>query len=224
MRSWGSREDAAVVDEPFYARYLRVTGARHPGRDEVIAAGETDYGAIVEAMVGPIPGGKRIYYQKQMAHHILPGDDLSWVRGVVSCFLIRDPAEMIASFVKVVADPSPEQLGLPQQAELFELERRRTGRRPIVLDARDVLLDPRGTLGAWCEALSVPFDAAMLRWERGPRATDGVWARHWYAAVHESTGFEPYRERKAEVPAHLRGVLSACRGWYDALYEHRLGA
>lgn len=224
MRSWGSREDTAVVDEPFYARYLLATGARHPGRDEVIAAGETDYRAVVEAMVGPIPGGKRIYYQKQMAHHILPGDDLSWVRSVVSCFLIRDPAEMIASFVKVVADPSPEQLGLPQQAELFELERQRTGRRPLVLDARDVLLDPRGMLGAWCDALSVPFDAAMLRWDPGPRATDGVWARHWYAAVYESTGFEPYRERKPEVPAHLRGVLGACRGWYEALYEHRLRA
>lgn len=222
MRSWGARADTVVVDEPFYARYLARTGAAHPGRDEVIGAGETDAARIVASLTGPCP--RAVFYQKHMAHHILPGDDRSWLSAVTSAFLIREPAEMIASFVRVVANPTPRDLGLPQQVEMFERERSRTGRVPTVVDAREVLEDPRGVLGAWCERLGVAFDERMLSWEAGPRPTDGVWGKHWYGAVNRSTGFEAWREREVEIPRSLAGVVEECRGLYARLHAHRVRA
>jgi hypothetical protein len=225
MRAWGSRADTFVVDEPFYARYLKLTGADHPARDEVIAHHETDLDRIVASLTGPLPAGaagKAVYYQKHMAHHVLPGDGLDWTRHVVNCFLIRDPAEAIASFVKIVPNPSAQQLGLPQQAMLFDLVRRRAGEVPPVIDARDVLENPRAVLSALCRRLNLDFDDAMLRWEPGPRPTDGVWAPHWYSAVYRSTGFEPHRPRTEPVPPELEPVHAECRRLYDQLHRHCL--
>ncbi len=222
MRSFGSRADTAVVDEPLYAHYLEATGANHPGRDEVIARHETDWRKVVASLTGPAPEGRRVFYQKHMAHHLLPGMERAWVRGLTNCFLIRDPVEVITSFVKVVADPTPDELGLPQQWELFESERDRTGQTPPVIDSRDVLADPAAMLALLCERVGIPFDAAMLRWHAGPRETDGVWGPHWYASVYRSTGFEPYRAKEEPVPARLAGVYERCRMIYARLAEHRL--
>ena len=52
MRAWENRPDSEVVDEPLYAWYLAHTGLDHPGRDEVIAAGETDWRLVVDALTG----------------------------------------------------------------------------------------------------------------------------------------------------------------------------
>jgi len=223
MRSFGNRSDAVVVDEPLYAHYLLASGAEHPGREEVIARHETDWRKVVGELTGPVPGGKRVWYQKHMAHHLLPGMDRAWIAGLTNCFLIREPREVITSFVKVVERPTALDLGLPQQVELFEAERGRTGRVPPVVDSRDILKDPRGVLTGLCEAVGVDFDEAMLRWPPGPRATDGVWAKHWYASVEQSTGFGPYTPKDEPVPRGLEGVYEECRALYEQLAAHRLG-
>lgn len=222
MRSWGGRPDTAVCDEPLYAHYLLKTGREHPGREDVIARHETDWRKVVEFLLGPVPGGKTIFYQKHMAHHLLPGMTIDWVDGLTNCFLIRDPREMILSLSKVLPNPTLEETGLPQQWALFERERKRTGRTPPVVDAKDVLMDPRATLAALCDRLGVPFAEAMLRWEPGPRPTDGVWGQHWYDSVYRSTGFEPYRERSEPTPARLDRLLADCRNIYQRIYEHRI--
>jgi hypothetical protein len=224
MRSWGSRPDTAVCDEPLYACYLKATGIDHPGRDEVIAHHESDWRKVTAWLTGPIPGGRPVWYQKHMSHHLLPEIGRDWLTSLINCFLIREPGEMIVSLAKVTPNPRLEDTGLPQQLELFEAERARTGRIPPVIDARDVLTDPRGTLAALCGAVGLPFDEAMLRWPPGPRPTDGVWARHWYSAVEKSTGFEPYRPRDEKPPEHLRLILARCEEIYRALHPHRLRA
>ena len=225
MRSFGSRGDTVVVDEPLYARYLHARPElRHPGRDEIVAAGPIGLARIIASLTGPLPGGKVISYQKHMAQHLLPGDfeDLGWIDALCNCFLIRDPGEMIASFIRIVPDPTPEDLGLPQQVRLFEIVRDRTGRTPPVLDSRDVLEDPRGMLSALCERVGTGFDEAMLSWEPGPRVTDGVWGRHWYDSVYESTGFARYHTKDEAVPERLAGVDAKCQTLYDTLFQFRL--
>ncbi len=222
MRSFGNRSDTAVVDEPLYAHYLLATGASHPGREEVIAHHETDWPKVVAGLTGPVPGGKRVYYQKHMAHHLLPGMDRAWIAGLTNCFLIRDPREVITSFVKVVERPTAAELGLPQQVELFEAERARTGRVPPVVDSRDILESPRAVLARLCEAVGIDFQETMLRWPPGRRETDGVWAPHWYASVERSTGFGPYTPKDDQVPRELMGVYEECRVLYDRLAAHRL--
>ena len=229
MRSWGNRADTVVVDEPLYAFYLQATGKKHPVARKVIASGETDWRRVVAKLTTDIPQLGRtsrstigLFYQKQMTHHLLPEVERDWLNGLTNCFLIRDPAEVIASYVKKNDDPELEDLGFVQQAEIFEWVRERSKTIPPVIDARDVLQDPERLLHLLCRAIGVEFDPAMLSWPPGLRETDGVWAKHWYGEVATSTGFGPYRELPAEVPKRLRQIEARCRESYDALFQHRL--
>lgn len=222
MRAWGNRADSFVVDEPFYAYYLRATGKQHPGADEVMASGETDWEKVIVRLTGPIPNSKRIFFQKQMAHHLLPEVDREWLGAVTNCFLIRDPREVIASYIKKREDPALPDLGFTQQAEIFDFVRTRTKSIPPVIDARDVLGNPERMLRLLSEAVGVEFSDSMLSWPPGLRDTDGIWARHWYGEVAKTTSFQPYHPSAAKVPPHLQEIHNQCRTLYERLYEYRL--
>jgi hypothetical protein len=176
---------------------------------------------VVDWLTGPVPRGKRVFYQKHMTHHLLPGMDRSWLRRVTNCFLIRDPREVITSLIKHVPDATLEDTGFPQQAEIFERVAQWTGRPPPVVDARDVLNDPRLVLGRLCEAVGVPFDERMLSWPPGLRDTDGVWAKYWYKEVKTTTSFRPYKPKDEPVPERMLGVLEKCQPFYQRLSAHR---
>jgi hypothetical protein len=223
MRSFGNRADCFVSDEPFYAHYLAHTGKDHPGRAEVIAHHESDWRTVARTLAGEIPEGRRVWYQKHMSHHLLPQMEREWMTALRHAFLIRSPDEMLASLARVLPEPKLEDTGLPQQVELYDWLVARTGRAPPVVDARDVLADPRGTLTLLCAALGIPFDDAMLHWPPGPRAADGVWAKHWYGAVERSTGFEPPKPATADVPARLEGLRAECAALHARLHARRLG-
>jgi hypothetical protein len=222
MRAWGNRDDTVVIDEPFYAYYLKVTGIEHPGSDEVIAAGETDWRKIVARLTGRIANGKRIFFQKQMTHHLLPEIDREWLGAVSNCFLIRDPRGVINSYVKKRENPALEDLGFVQQAEIFNSVRTRTNTVPAVVDAKDVLQNPERTLRLLCEAVGVEFSKLMLSWPPGLRDTDGIWAKHWYGEVAKTTSFQPYHPTPSEVPARLREIYEECCQCYERLYKYRL--
>lgn len=223
MRAWENRPDCAVSDEPLYAAYLAMSGADHPGRDEVIAAGETDWRRVAEALLGPAPAGKPVWYQKHMSHHLLPGMDRAWIRQLHNIFLIRDPAEVVASYLRSRDRVEPADIGLLQQAELFDELAAAQGREPTVIDAGDFLADPESHLRALCAELGLEFTERMLRWPPGPRASDGVWAPHWYATVWRSTGFEPPSARPAPVlDGQARAVAETCRPAYEKLRARRL--
>lgn len=224
MRSWGARPDTFVCDEPLYAHYLLESGAQHPAREEIIAAYETDWRRVADWLTGPTPQGKTIFYQKHMAKHLLPGVGRDWLDRLTHAFLIRNPAEMLASFVQVVADPTLEDTGLPLQCELFDRVAQRIGKAPPVIDSRDVLEDPPAVLARLCEALGVPYTDAMLHWPAGRRETDGVWAPYWYAAVEPSTGFAPPAPPRRKPPPALAGLYEQCMPYYLRLSAHRLRA
>ncbi len=222
MRAWGNRADTLVVDEPFYAYYLHETGADHPGAGEVISEGETDWRKIVRRLTGEVPGGKRVFYQKQMTHHLLPEISRDWLASITNCFLIRDPREVIGSYMKKKDDPTLSDLGFEQQAEIFNWVRAHTGRIPPVIDARDVLENPGLTLHLLCDTIGLEFTCEMLSWPAGPRETDGAWAKHWYAEVERSTCFKPYQRKDEAVPERLRVAYERCSEIYRRLREHKL--
>lgn len=222
MRAWENRPDTAVVDEPFYACYLEATGLNHPGREEVIASQPTDWRAVVAALTGQVPDRKAIHYQKHMTHHMLPGIGRDWLQHVDNCFLIRAPAEVVASYAETRNAPTFEDLGFLQQGELFDQVADRLGHAPPVIDASDVLRNPAGMMAALCAALGVDFDARMLSWPPGRRRTDGVWAKHWYASVERSTGFNPLRAGSKPVPRPLEPLVQAALPIYERLAAHRL--
>jgi hypothetical protein len=178
---------------------------------------------VVAALTqGPAPGGRPVWYQKHMAHHLLPGRPTDWVHGLHNVFLIRDPALVVASYVKSRAECAPADIGLLQQAELFDAVADRLGRAPLVIDGERFLKSPEVQLRALCADAGVPFTGRMLSWPPGPRASDGVWAPHWYAAVWASTGFEPWRPREAVLDDAGRRVAEACRPAYEGLLRHAI--
>ncbi len=222
MRAWENRPDAAVVDEPFYACYLSATDADHPGRDEVIASQPTDWREVSAALTGPAPRGAEIFYQKHMTHHMLPEIGRDWLDRVSNCFLIRWPAEVVASYAETRNAPTLDDLGFVQQGEIFDQVADWLGHPPPVIDAADVLRNPAGMLAALCAVLGVDFDARMLSWPPGRRSTDGIWARHWYAAVERSTGFNPLRAGSKPVPRPLEPLVEAALPIYERLAAYRL--
>lgn len=222
MRSFGARADTAVVDEPFYAAYLARTGIDHPMRAEVLASQPQDWREVVAALFGPVPDGKPIHYQKHMTHHMLPEFDRGWLDRVRNAFLIRAPETVLASYVRKRASVTLDDIGIVQQRELFEREADRLGTAPPVVDAADVLAGPGRVLPRLCAALGIEYTDTMLSWPAGRRATDGVWAPAWYAAVEQSTGFETGPHSPVALTADLQRLADAARPFYESMSEHRL--
>jgi hypothetical protein len=209
-----------VVDEPLYAAYLHRTGIDHPGRDDVLASQPTEPSAALAALAAPAHG-RPVQYEKHMAQHLLDGDDLAWTLGLRNVLLVRDPREVVASYVRSREACEPEDIGLLQQQRLLDLWAEH-GVTPPVIDAGDFLRDPAGYLRWLCDWLALDFTDAMLSWPAGPRDSDGVWAPHWYAAVQASTGFEPWRPRDVRLSEHDAAVAEACRPAYDRMFSQRV--
>lgn len=221
MYSFAQRPDTQVVDEPLYAHYLRVSGVDHPGRETVLAA-QNNHGEQVvrDLILGTCR--RPVLFMKQMAHH-LQDLDRAFLDHTVNVLLIRDPADMLPSLVHQIPQPTLRDTGLGVQRELLH-DLLRRGQRPPVLDSRQLLLDPPGVLRRLCERLDIPFHDGMLSWPAGPRPEDGVWAPHWYHAVHRSTGFQPYQAKNEPVPAGLETLLATCAECYRELADHAIRA
>ena len=222
MRSWENREDTAVWDEPLYAFYLSRTGIDHPGREAVIAAGESDWRRVVDRCCHAAAGGAPVFFQKHMAHHLLPEIDRGWLELVHNCFLIRDPREVVNSYARVREQPQLSDLGFVEQRQIFDAVRNQAGHTPLVIDSREVLENPRSVLSQLCEALGLEFSERMLSWPAGPRPSDGAWAPYWYASVEASTGFSPYVARNFQLSKPLQALAEIGMEHYRALYAHRI--
>ena len=222
MRSWESRSDTFVIDEPFYAHYLSVTNVDHPGRDEIVQSGETDQSVVSKGLISDIDDSCSIYFQKHMTHHMIPSVGRDWMKDVVNCFLIRNPKDMILSYTKVNSNLSMHLLGLEEQYELFEYVTKINGRAPPVVDSKDILIDPRKTLSLLCEKVGVIFSEEMLSWSKGVRDTDGVWAKYWYDNVINSTGFNTYTEKNEVIRDEYLQLYEDCLRIYEKLSKHKI--
>ena len=222
MRSFGSRLDTFVSDEPFYGCFLKATGADHPMREEVIAAMDCDWRSVMQTLRGASPESAPVWYQKHMWHHMVGPIGYEDFAGFTHAFLIREPERMIASYLRKRETAHFEDFGLERQAEFFDRESDRLGHAAAVIDAHDVLLNPQSLLSRLCTALGIPWDTTMLSWLPGSRETDGPWAPHWYAAVEASTGFGPPETDRVQLPPDAQRVADRCRPYYERLAEHRI--
>ncbi len=218
MRSFSSRSDCAVVDEPFYAAYLKLTGLKHPMWKDVIEAGETDPDHVADDLLRPMPPGKIVFYQKHMLQHMVDGIPVDWMGRVRHVFLIRDPARVVASYQAKRETVSLKDLGVEQQKQFFEQDA-----SPIVVDAADILAAPEAMLRRLCAALDLSFDPAMLHWPAGAHPDDGVWGKHWYGRIWASTGFD--EADPGPRPAVDRAdIMEPAMALYEAMHAVRLKA
>lgn len=221
MYSFAQREDCRVVDEPLYAHYLlnQPTEAIHPGREEILKSQPHNGEEVVRWMLRHDFGPKAVIF-KQMTHHLV-ALDRDFLPRMINVLLIRDPRAILASFSKVVEAPTAEDVGIPQQMELFR-QLKAEGGLAAVVDARKLLLHPRQVMATLCERVGLPFQYNMLSWEAGARPEDGVWAPHWYANVHKSTGFQPYREKTYDLAPALEKIAAQCAPLYEEMLAEAL--
>lgn len=222
MRSFGSRADCAVSDEPFYGAFLKATGEPHPLAAETIADMDCDWQSVCATESGIAPAGEPIWYQKHMPHHMVGPVSISDMPDHRHAFLIRAPERVVASYQKKNELRRAEMLGFAQMRRYFEQETERIGSAPPVVDSDDILRDPEGVLAKLCAALDIPWDAAMLNWRKGPLPEDGVWGAHWYDKVNASTGFGPALGDLPKLEGDFAAVANECRADYEALLEHAL--
>ena len=213
MYSFGARADFNVMDEPFYAAYLHATGADHPMADEIKQAHETDPNKVDLACRA---SGNPHLYMKHMPHHMVDGFPMGWAADCVHIHLIRHPARVIASYAAKREAPTLDDIGFVQQAELFD----QIG--GTVIDSTDIRADPKGMLRKLCDAIGLPFDPAMLSWRARPRAEDGVWAKHWYNAVHQSTAFAGAEGEMPRLEPDMQAVMEQALPYYQRMAVHRL--
>jgi len=214
MYSFGARADFTVMDEPFYAAYLVQSELDHPMRDDIITHHETDPEKV---SVACSRGGSPHLYMKHMPHHMLPGMPMDWAEGCVHVHLLRHPARVIASYAAKREAPTLDDIGFVQQARLFD----RIG--GLVIDSTDIRANPEQALRGLCAAIDLPFDPAMLEWPTGPRAEDGIWASHWYGAVHQSTGFAGAEGPLPRLDAEQAALAERAMPHYEKLWNQRLG-
>ena len=194
-------------------------------REEVLASpSPQDAGQVAADMLGPVPEGKPVWYQKHMAHHMLEGFPLDWMEGVTNVFLLRSPERVLASYAQKAGERDAGRYRLCRPGGIVRAGRRPAGagagggrgRRCAPRSARDAVGAVRGDRPA--------FDEAMLRWAPGQHRSDGVWAPHWYGAVFKTTGFAPPEEGEPELPEHLRAIAAAARPFYEKMRGFKLAA
>lgn len=222
MYSFAQRRDTTVFDEPLYAHYLSKTPAfdYHPGAAEVLETQENDGTKVVEMMMKN--HSTEIVFFKHMAHHLIELD-WSFLDDCINVILTRNPREMIPSYKEQVEAPSLYDLGYPSQIKVVEYLKS-IEQEVIVLESKQVLLNPRKVLSELCERIGIAFDENMLKWEAGARPEDGCWAKYWYKSVHRSTGFAPYRPKTTPFPAHLEDLYKAAKPLYDELASYAIMA
>lgn len=216
MYAFENRADFAVWDEPFYAAYLAKTGYDHPMAADIIAAHETDPEKIAAQILDTIPQQKPHFYMKHMPHHMIDGIPTGWTKDCTNVHLIRHPSRVIASYGVKRADITDDDIGFRQQADLYD----QIG--GVVIDSADIRKDPEGMLKKLCAAIDLPFDPAMLSWAAGPRKDDGIWAAHWYNAVHKSTGFAGAEGPLPVLTGRDSDLLENALPYYDKMAAHKI--
>ncbi|MEW6999701.1 HAD family hydrolase [Colwelliaceae bacterium BS250] len=225
MRSWENRSDATVIDEPFYAYYLAHTNTPHPMQDEILASQPNKWQDVVRTLISDVEqnsDSSDISYQKHMTHHMLDDINLDWANQVRHCFLIRDPAFVINSYIKKMPSVCSQDIGIERQYQLYQQLSEITGQDIPIIDSSDVLNNPQAVLSKLCDKLGITFSSAMLNWPQGPRSSDGVWAKHWYENVEASTGFAKYTAPKIVLTAKQQALAEENNYFYQKLFNKRI--
>jgi len=220
MRSWSSRDDTFVTDEPFYSYYLKETKLKHPMYKEIINHYSTNYNQIVSYLVGKIPEGKKIWYQKHMAHHILDLTNIEWIANCENCILVRHPKEVINSYTKKNELNSVEDLGYAQQYEIIKFLKK-LNKSYIIIDSSELLKNPEKLLSIWCRKMNIKFYKSMLSWEKGNSIYDGIWWKSWYDNVINTTGFQKFEVKDITIENKYDSIYNESMKYYNYLKENK---
>tara|TARA_B100000925_G_C21990624_1_gene466644 strand:+ start:394 stop:1110 length:717 start_codon:yes stop_codon:yes gene_type:complete len=218
MRSWSSRSGTYVTDEPLYAYYLSQKKIKHPMYEEILENYSCDYDRIIKYLLSNIPNNKKIWYQKHMAHHLIHFDDISWLKEFNNCILIRHPKEVISSYTKKNSLTNIDDLGYTQQIKIINFLKK-NGLKYVVIDSKILLSNPEKILMKWCDELNIKFEKSMLKWKKGPYETDGIWWKHWYNNVNQSTEFFQFERKINKVDKNFNDIYDKSLKLYNKMFS-----
>ena len=217
MRSWSSRNDSFVSDEPFYAYYLREQQLKHPMYKEIIAYYPNTYDNVVTSLTSEIPNDKEHWYQKHMAHHLIDLNNIGWIKNFENCILIRHPKDVISSYIKKNTLNHVDELGYPQQYKIMRYLDS-IGKKFIVIDSNILLNNPEKILSQWCSSINLEFDISMLEWQKGNHSQDGIWWKHWYDNVITTTHFQKFSANQSQLDKKYQSIYDEALDYYNKLY------
>ncbi|MBT3728479.1 MAG: HAD family hydrolase [Candidatus Marinimicrobia bacterium] len=217
MRSWSSRNDSFVSDEPFYAYYLREQQLKHPMYKEIIAYYPNTYDNVVTSLTSEIPNDKEHWYQKHMAHHLIDLNNIGWIKNFENCILIRHPKDVINSYIKKNTLNHVDELGYPQQYNIMRYLDS-IGKKFIVIDSNILLNNPEKILSQWCSSINLEFDISMLEWQKGNHSQDGIWWKHWYDNVITTTHFQKFSANQSQLDKKYQSIYDEALDYYNKLY------
>tara|TARA_B100001175_G_scaffold317915_1_gene337514 strand:- start:4439 stop:5158 length:720 start_codon:yes stop_codon:yes gene_type:complete len=219
MRSFGNRKDVtSVLDEPFYASYLVLTNKNHPMKNEVIASQLNEINDVKSLCQKK---NKGLTYQKHMTQHILD-KDYSWINKLTNCFLIRNPEMVVKSFMKSWDSGDYEDIGFKQQFHIYDYVKNNLNSTPPIIDASKLRAEPERVLSEFCKICEIDWDNDMLNWTSGIKNYDGVWAKHWYPSVMNSTNFQPETYKKITLTDNEKSIVDKAMPIYEELYKHSI--
>ena len=216
MRSWSSRKDTYVTDEPFYAYYLKETKINHPMHEEIINRYLSDYDEIVYHLTNDVPNKKNIWYQKHMAHHLIDLSNIDWIKKCQNCILLRHPKDVISSYTAKNKLSCVTELGYPQQFEIVKFLKE-SNQSFKIIHSEDLLKNPRKVLFDWCTSIDIKFNESMLNWEKGSHPNDGIWWKHWYNNVIETTGFQKSKKKDIIIENNYDSIYNDSMKYYNYL-------
>ena len=217
MRSWSSRNDSFVSDEPFYAYYLKEQKLKHPMYKEIIGYYPNTYDKVVTSLTSEIPNDKEHWYQKHMAHHLIDLNNINWIKKFENCILIRHPKDVIRSYIKKNRLIHVDELGYPQQYKIMRYLDS-IGKKFIVIDSNILLNNPEKILSQWCSSINLEFDISMLKWQKGKHSQDGIWWKHWYDSVITTTHFQKFSVNQSQLDKKYQSIYDEALDYYNKLY------
>jgi hypothetical protein len=220
MRSFENRNDTKVIDEPFYAYYLKKTQLDHPMKSEIINYYPTSQMQILKQITSQTQNNQ-IFYQKHMTHHIIKNTRLDWLNKGYNCFLIRHPAKVINSYIKKNTLISIDDVGFKKQYEIFN-KIKKNKINYMVVNADTILQDPSKAIKKLCKILKIRFTKKMLSWPAGKRSTDGIWSKVWYKNVELSNTFSKYKEENYNVPKKYNDIYEESLKYYNEMNQYSI--
>ena len=107
-------------------------------------------------------------------------------------FLIRDPAQMLPSYIHKWPNLTFEETSYRQLYQLFNRVVEFTGQIPPLIDADDLIRDPESIIRIFCEQVNIPFKPEALRWESpGKNVKEMCWwdKGSWHDRLSTTEGF-----------------------------------
>ena len=219
LRSFSNRDDTIVYDEPFYSYYLKETKLNHPMKDEIIDFYPTKENEVIKSI---LENKKGIYYQKHMTHHILDKTNIEWLKKGTNCFLIRHPSKVINSYIKKNTLQSITDIGFDQMFRLFKYVNKNISKEIIVINSDTLLENPELYLKKLCQNLNIDFSTKMLKWPKGKTNDFGIWYKHWYHDIINSTEFAITKNIIKDVPKNYEKIYMESLNIYDHMNQYSI--